>query len=292
MPLRFSTKFFIGLWLSSVVMDNLPSSIINSSGIFGESSSVIRFVENNQRCPEPGKTSYFGWKDYVDQILAIPLFVISIPIVLLAILIVRATSKGSGLYSQVRVGKDGKVFTMYKVRSMRVDAESATGAVWASKQDPRVTTVGRVFRKLHIDELPQLWNVIKGEMSLVGPRPERPQIVNILDQKIDGYIYRLYVKPGITGYAQLNQSSDHDLNDVRRKIVYDLEYIQHASFTFDLILIFGTILKSMHLLNERTLKMLGLYKRVEDSQWADPLLVSPELINPNTQTLSDILRSS
>ena len=253
-------------------------------------SSIIKITNTSAfRCPEPEQTSYFRWKIWVDRLLAVPMFLVALPIIVVAVLVVRLTSKGPGIYTQIRVGKDGKVFTMYKIRSMRVDAEAATGAVWARKQDPRVTPVGRLFRKLHIDELPQLWNVLRGDMSLVGPRPERPEIVNILDKKIDGYIYRLHVKPGITGYAQLNHHSDHDLNDVRKKVVYDLEYVQRASLAFDLLLIFGTMLKAVNLLNAKTLRMLGLYKPVEESVWADPLMVSPDRIASDVQTLSGIL---
>lgn len=247
-------------------------------------------ILHGARCPEPSVPSYFQWKGKVDFLLALLMLLPALPIIGITLVIVRLTSKGPGIYKQVRVGKDGKAFTMFKIRSMRIDAEAATGAVWARRRDPRATTVGRIIRKLHIDELPQLFNVLRGEMSLVGPRPERPEIVNILDKKIDGYIHRLKIRPGITGYAQLNQKSDRDLNDVRKKVVYDLEYIEHASAWFDFRLIFGTALKTVNLCNPTVLKLLGLYRRVEDISWAEPLQVSPESISEEAQTLSAILR--
>lgn len=242
-------------------------------------------------CPNPRPSQYFQWKSYVDRVLAVPLFLCALPFIVVAVILVRLTSKGPGIYKQVRSGKDGKVFTMYKIRSMRVDAEAATGAVWARRRDPRITRIGKVLRNLHIDEFPQFWNVIKGDMSLVGPRPERPEIVNVLDKKIDGYILRLNVKPGITGYAQLNHHSDHDLNDVRKKVVYDLDYIQNASLCFDLRILLGTGLKAMMLLNTTTLRWLGLSRRVEDIDWAEPLLVTPDTISEEAQSLSSILKS-
>ena len=254
-----------------------------------ENAAPMTFFSQQERCPEPVVPDYFSWKPIVDIVLASLMLIPALPIILVAMLLVKWTSKGPGIYTQVRVGKDGRVFTIYKIRSMRVDAEAATGAIWAQKKDPRATSIGRILRKLHIDELPQLFNVIKGDMSLVGPRPERPEIVNILDKKIDGYIHRLRVKPGITGYAQLNHHSDRDLNDVRKKVVYDLEYIQHATLRFDLLLIFGTALKTVNLCNPTTLKLLGLYRNVEDSSWAEPLQVSPDRIALDAQTLSAIL---
>jgi lipopolysaccharide/colanic/teichoic acid biosynthesis glycosyltransferase len=149
----------------------------------------------------------------------------SAPLIGILILLVRCTSRGPGIYSQVRVGKDGLIFTMYKLRSMRCDAEAQTGAVWAGvKHDPRMTYVGYWLRRLHLDELPQLVNVVYGHMSLVGPRPERPEFVELLAEEVPGYLDRLMVKPGITGLAQINLPPDTDLDSVRRKLVLDREY--------------------------------------------------------------------
>ena len=145
------------------------------------------------------------------------------------------------LYRQVRVGLDGRPFTLYKFRSMRADAEAETGAVWASKDDPRVTSFGRIIRKLRIDEIPQLFNVLKGEMSVVGPRPERPEMVQSLSEKIPYYRHRHCVRPGITGWAQVNYKYGDTLEDVIRKLEYDLYYIKNMSLSLDSYIIFLTI---------------------------------------------------
>jgi lipopolysaccharide/colanic/teichoic acid biosynthesis glycosyltransferase len=220
--------------------------------------------------------------------VALFLFILTIPIIALTIVLVRLTSKGSGIYKQVRLCKDGKAFTIYKIRSMRVDAESATGAIWAARKDNRVTLVGKFIRKTHIDELPQLYNVLRGEMSLVGPRPERPEFIDELEKRIDGYFYRLSVKPGLTGLAQLNQASDVNLNDVRQKLVYDFEYIEKATLWFDCRIICGTILKVFHLCNPLTLKWLGLYYKVTHSPWSAPLQVASGIIPKDEERLSGI----
>ena len=228
------------------------------------------------RCPKPTISSYFVWKPILDKLVASLLLIAVLPIIAILVVIVRLTSKGPAIYKQVRVGKDGKTFTMYKIRSMRIDAESVTGAVWASRKDPRVTLLGSILRKLHLDELPQLFNVLRGDMSLVGPRPERPEFVDTLDKKIDGYCHRLLVKPGITGYAQLNLPSDIDLNDVRKKLVLDFEYIEKASAFFDFLLVFGTALKVVKLTGRIPLTLLGIYRPVDKSKWASPLKVAQD----------------
>ncbi|GHT19104.1 hypothetical protein FACS1894189_7710 [Planctomycetales bacterium] len=224
-------------------------------------------------CPEPVVSSYFRWKHFFDVPLTLLLLIPAIPIIGLAVLLVRLTSKGPGIYTQVRLGLSGKPFVIYKIRSMRIDAEAATGAVWAARKDNRITFIGKILRKTHIDELPQLYNVVRGEMALVGPRPERPEFVNELEKRIDGYIYRLNVKPGLTGLAQLNQASDIDLNDVRRKLAYDFEYIEKSSLWFDFRLIFCTSLKMVHLCNPVSLNILRLYRNVTVSPWAAPLMI-------------------
>jgi sugar transferase (PEP-CTERM system associated) len=163
------------------------------------------------------------------------------PIMLLTALAVRLSSAGPVLYRQVRVGMNGIPFTLYKFRSMRADAEAQTGAVWASKDDPRVTPVGRFLRKLRIDEIPQLFNVLKGEMSIVGPRPERPEFVQALSEKIPYYRQRHCVRPGITGWAQVNYKYGDTLEDTIRKLEYDLYYIKNMSTSLDSYIIFLTI---------------------------------------------------
>jgi lipopolysaccharide/colanic/teichoic acid biosynthesis glycosyltransferase len=183
--------------------------------------------------------------------LATVALVLLAPVVLLVAIAVRLTSKGPILYSQVRVGMDrrfrektsydrrgydhgGRLFKMYKFRTMRVDAEADGNAVWAQRLDPRVTSIGGFLRKTRLDELPQLYNVIRGDMNIVGPRPERPSIFARLREDIPHYPYRQRVKPGITGWAQINQSYDSCLDDVRRKVDYDLEYVRRQSIGHDL----------------------------------------------------------
>jgi sugar transferase (PEP-CTERM system associated) len=167
--------------------------------------------------------------------------VVSLPAMAATALAVRLSSPGPILYRQERVGMRGQTFTLYKFRSMRADAEAATGAVWAAPGDPRVTRVGRVIRQLRIDELPQLINVLKREMSIVGPRPERPEFVRALAEKIPYYRQRLCVRPGITGWAQINYKYGDTLEDTIRKLEYDLYYIKHMSPSLDLFIIFHTI---------------------------------------------------
>jgi len=163
------------------------------------------------------------------------------PFMLLTALAVRLSSRGPVLYRQVRVGMDGRLFTLYKFRSMRADAEAATGAIWAARDDPRVTRVGRFIRRFRLDELPQLFNVLKGEMSIVGPRPERPEFVEALAAHVPYYRRRHCVRPGITGWAQINYKYGDTLEDTRAKLEYDLFYIKNMSLTLDAIIIFHTM---------------------------------------------------
>ena len=188
----------------------------------------------------PRRASMF-YQTVINLILAAVGIVVATPIMLLTALAVRLTSAGPVLYRQVRVGMDGIPFTLYKFRSMRADAEAETGAVWASKDDPRVTPLGRTIRKLRIDEIPQLFNVLKGEMSMVGPRPERPEMVQSLSEKIPYYRHRHCVRPGITGWAQVNYKYGDTLENVIRKLEYDLYYIKHMSLSLDSYIIFLTI---------------------------------------------------
>ncbi len=167
--------------------------------------------------------------------------VLALPVMLAAAIAVKLTSSGPVLFRQTRVGLDGEVFTLYKFRSMNADAEARTGAVWAKKDDPRVTGIGRWLRKLRIDELPQLWNVLRGEMSIVGPRPERPEFVKVLAEKIPYYRQRHCVKPGITGWAQINHKYGDTIEDTVTKLEYDLYYIKHLSVALDIYIIFHTL---------------------------------------------------
>ena len=163
------------------------------------------------------------------------------PLMLLVALAVRISSPGPVLYRQVRVGRNGALFTLYKFRSMYQDAEARTGAVWASKNDPRITTVGRWLRKTRLDELPQLFNVVKGEMCIAGPRPERPEFVEMLEKQIPFYRQRLCVKPGVTGWAQVSHKYTDTIEDTIVKLEYDLYYIKNLAASLDFYIIFHTI---------------------------------------------------
>jgi lipopolysaccharide/colanic/teichoic acid biosynthesis glycosyltransferase len=182
-----------------------------------------------------------------------------LPVFVLVAVLVKLTSRGPVFYLQERVGLDrrspgpgslnrrrvtdlgGAPFTIYKFRTMHVDAERQSGAVWASQQDPRVTPVGRVLRQYRLDELPQLFNVLRGEMNIVGPRPERPTIFAELRGHIAEYPLRQRAKPGITGLAQINHHYDRSLDDVRTKVSYDLEYIRRQSLSQDLRIMLKTV---------------------------------------------------
>jgi sugar transferase (PEP-CTERM system associated) len=176
-----------------------------------------------------------------NMIVAVIGIIVAFPLMLLTALAVRLSSPGAVLYRQTRVGLDGALFTLYKFRSMRADAELATGAVWAQKDDPRVTTVGRIIRRIRFDELPQLYNVLKGEMSIVGPRPERPEFVKALNEQIPYYRQRHCVRPGITGWAQVNYKYGDTLQDTITKLEYDLYYIKNMSMSLDTYVLFDTL---------------------------------------------------
>jgi lipopolysaccharide/colanic/teichoic acid biosynthesis glycosyltransferase len=209
-------------------------------------------------------SSYFRWKRGLDCFLAILLLFPVLPLIGLLVGLVRLTSRGPGIYRQVRVGQHGRTFTIYKIRSMTVNAEAGTGAVWAQHNDPRVTLLGGILRKFHLDELPQLFNVLKGDMSLVGPRPERPEFVRLLAEKIPEYADRLAVRPGITGLAQLNLPPDSDLDSVRRKLYLDLEYVRHAGWFLDFRLLLGTSGRFVKFYEPLLMRLLELYRPVPD----------------------------
>jgi len=185
--------------------------------------------------------------------------VLALPVMILVAILIKLTSRGPVFYTQTRVGLDqrvpgpgndnrrrskdlgGKPFTIYKFRSMRVDAESQSGAVWATPSDPRLTPIGGFLRKYRLDEMPQLLNVLKGDMNIVGPRPERPQLFEQLKADVEHYQLRQRAKPGITGLAQVNQQYDSCLDDVRRKVEFDLAYIRRRSLAQDIKIMVKTI---------------------------------------------------
>ena len=163
------------------------------------------------------------------------------PILPLIALAIKLTSPGPVIYKQERVGYRGKTFYCYKFRTMRQDAEAKTGAVWAGVNDSRVTPLGRFLRKVRLDEIPQLWNVLKGDMSFVGPRPERPEFVRSLSESIPYYQLRHVIRPGLTGWAQIRYRYGASIEDAKEKLRYDLYYIKHMSLGLDLLIAFETI---------------------------------------------------
>ncbi len=210
-------------------------------------------------------------KRVFDVLLSVAALLVLAPLFLVVAIAIRIDSPGPVFYRQDRVGMNrrarsrrlssdaggeggnrrradrrqddlaGRIFYIWKFRSMRQDAEKSGKPVWASRNDPRVTRVGAFLRKSRLDELPQLWNILKGEMSLVGPRPERPYFVKRLQEKFPGYRSRLNVPPGLTGLAQIERAYDEDEDDVRRKLAYDLFYIEHRHFLVDMKIIAQTI---------------------------------------------------
>jgi len=164
-----------------------------------------------------------------------------LPLWILVAIIIKLESPGPVLFCQKRVGRDGKHFTIYKFRSMVQDAERETGPVWAGEKDPRITFFGKIIRKLRIDEIPQFFNVLMNDMSLIGPRPERPYFVDKLKHKIPLYARRLRMKPGITGWAQIKGGYDTTIENVKKKLEYDLFYIENVSLRMDLKILLNTI---------------------------------------------------
>jgi exopolysaccharide biosynthesis polyprenyl glycosylphosphotransferase len=167
--------------------------------------------------------------------------VLSLPVMLLVALLIKLTSRGAVLYHQARVGQHGRIFTVHKFRSMVSDAEATTGAVWAQENDSRVTPIGGFLRRSRLDELPQLWNVLRGDMSLVGPRPERPEFVRNLTEKIPFYGQRHVVRPGLTGWAQIRYTYGASVEDAMEKLQYDLFYIKNLSLALDLFILVSTV---------------------------------------------------
>jgi sugar transferase (PEP-CTERM system associated) len=180
-------------------------------------------------------------KRFLDVVVSLSLLVLTLPVMLVTALLIKLDSPGPVLYRQQRLGLHGKVFTLCKFRSMRVDAEAGGKPRWAQHRDPRVTRVGRFIRPMRIDELPQLINVLLGEMSMIGPRPERPHFVEQLSRVIPLYRQRAYVKPGITGWAQVNYPYGASVEDAREKLAYDLYYVKNRSLLLDVLILFATV---------------------------------------------------
>jgi len=205
-----------------------PSSLLLfGSGVF---TMLLAFL----------RRAYNISKRIMDLLLSTVAIIILSPLCLLVAILIKLTSPGPVFYSQTRSGKDGKHFEIYKFRTMRTDAEKNSGPVWAKAQDSRITPIGNFLRKSRIDEIPQFINVLKGDMSVIGPRPERPMFVKQLESQIGDYRKRLSVKPGITGLAQVHHRYDESITDVRKKVKYDILYIKNICFLTDLRIILRT----------------------------------------------------
>lgn len=212
------------------VEDRIPISLIRGDSL-----------ENWERIQQAGNEGSLRVKRVADIAGALLLgAALGIPVIVAALL-TRWSDGGAALYRQRRVGKDGHIFEIIKIRSMVIDAERVSGAVWSAEKDPRITRLGRFLRKSRLDEVPQLWNVIRGDMSLVGPRPERPEFTDRLAEAIPLYDSRHIVKPGLTGWAQIRLPYGASVEDTLAKLEYDLYYIRHWSLWFDLRILLRTI---------------------------------------------------
>jgi len=212
-------------------MPEPTSMILLGGGIIG---MLFRFT----------KACFEQLKRMLDVILSMTILIIFTPLFLLFAMCIKISSSGPVIFSQVRVGKDDKVFTMYKLRTMDAKAEKDTGPIWSRYDDPRAFPVGTFLRKTHLDEMPQFFNVIKGDMSIIGPRPERPHFVDNFKKALPDYQKRLAVRPGITGLAQISHKADSSMDDVRKKLGYDLEYISRVkkkSWFNELRIMFNTL---------------------------------------------------
>ena len=250
-----------------------------------------QFIAVDYHCSKVVAERTIGWV----------LLIIATPIILLITCVVRLTSSGKGIYKQVRVGKNGHEFLIYKIRSMYEDAEACGNPQWSTRGDSRITPVGRVLRFLHLDELPQLINVARGEMSLVGPRPERPEFVEQLAITVPHYLDRLQVLPGVTGLAQINLPADESLESVRKKVILDCEYIRTASLILDLRIFFCTFFRMTGLRHGVAPKLFGVERdpdelassfaarsgninftsSLDDSQISIPSMLEPASVNGN-----------
>ena len=237
---KLSMDKLLEMRMAGVSFAQLPSVYEEYTGKIAVDNlrpSWLIFSDGFSKVSESG-----GVKRVIDIVGSALMLALAQPVMVLAGLAIRFTSPGPILYKQQRVGMNGRVFTIYKFRSMKVDAEASTGAVWATPgRDPRVTTVGAFLRRSRIDELPQLWNVLHGDMSLVGPRPERPEFVSSLTEQIPFYGQRHAVRPGLTGWAQVRYAYGASVEDALEKLQYDLYYIKNRSTALDVYIIFETL---------------------------------------------------
>jgi lipopolysaccharide/colanic/teichoic acid biosynthesis glycosyltransferase len=210
---------------------------------------------------------YHAIKVAFEWSLAVLMLASTAPLIALLAALVKLTSNGPAFYLQTRLGRNGKAFRICKLRTMAHNCEAATGPVWASKEDPRVTPIGRLLRDTHLDELPQLWNVVRGDMSLIGPRPERPEIVARIERALPGYRGRLLVRPGVTGLAQMRVPADTGLESVRQKLAHDVYYIQNLGIVLDLRIAVCTFFFFAHLACQAVCSaVVGSYGREVESR--------------------------
>ena len=246
----------------SMLQSDYPKTVAPPPDAFVSEEQAHNDQRQSKVCGSIGakRQAYFERKNRRERVLGAVLLVPAAPVICICWFLVRLTSKGPGLFRQTRVGYLGEEFQVLKLRTMRIDAE-ANGPQWSNSRDPRVTRLGRLYRKLHLDELPQLFNVVRGEMVLTGPRPERPEFVHLLSQEIPNYEDRLSVKPGITGLAQVNLPPDSDLESVEKKQTLDLHYIENATFWFDQRLLASTAFRVLLIRGQKVNNALGVNKQ-------------------------------
>jgi len=214
---------------------------------------------------------YISAKTGLDCLGALALLVFALPIIGFAAVLIKLTSRGPVFYTQTRVGQYGQLFTIIKLRTMVDKCESLTGPRWSIPGDPRITPLGQFLRATHLDELPQLFNVLRGDMSLIGPRPERPEFLPNLERSLPGYRDRLLIRPGVTGLAQVQLPADTDLESVRRKLRYDLYYVERANPWLDVRILLCTGLHALGV----PFRIAGTIFGVPGSQTVEPQLEQP-----------------
>jgi lipopolysaccharide/colanic/teichoic acid biosynthesis glycosyltransferase len=237
----------------------------------------------------------YAWvKRAFDLAAGAALLLLSLPAIGIAWAAVRLTSDGPGLYSQTRVGRHGRVFRIYKLRTMTHNCEVKSGVRWATRNDVRVTPVGWVLRKLHVDELPQLWNILCGEMSLIGPRPERPEFVGPFLQSIPGYSERLQVRPGLTGLAQIQLPPDSCIESVQRKLVLDRCYVNRLGASLDFRILAGTVVYLLGLSYAGVRDLVRLPNPLVDGSLDDtgrPETLADTVIDSADSTMTVVLKA-
>jgi exopolysaccharide biosynthesis polyprenyl glycosylphosphotransferase len=234
-----AAQTLIDLKLRGVRIESALESFEKASRkIWVEGLSPERLIFADGFCPSK---IYLGCKRALDILLALLLLLGAAPLMVLIAIVVKLETPGPAIFSQERVGLLGRRFTVFKFRSMRQDAERKTGPTWAKENDDRITRLGAFLRKSRLDELPQVWNVLRGDMSFIGPRPERPYFVDLLKSKIRYYDLRHYVKPGITGWAQVMYPYGASIEDAYHKLQYDLYYAKNISLSLDLLILLKTI---------------------------------------------------